>query len=72
MFADAKDVQTHLVGERNLFQQMMHALRGVRATPVTGSGMDAAKLSTPSCNGDSFLLPPLDALRSQSIQRGAG
>jgi hypothetical protein len=28
MFADAKHIQTYLVGKLNLLQQMLHALRG--------------------------------------------
>ena len=36
MFTDAKHVQTHLVGKRNLFEQMMHALRGSKSDTANG------------------------------------
>ena len=36
MFADAEDVEADLVGERDLVEQMLHALLGVRVGPVRG------------------------------------
>jgi hypothetical protein len=47
MLADAENIEPNLIGEFDLFQQVLHALHRSERKPVAGSEIAAAKLSIP-------------------------